>query len=1080
MDIDGEIDFFQRSFYDNLDRVVKVDRHDTTASGNLIARSETLTDDRGRVYRTIRYGVDPSDGSVGNSLTDNFWFDAAGNEIKRLPAESRLFTKTVYDSLNRPTAQYAAYDLDETSYGDAGTVTGDTILEQTESAYDDASNVIQSTNRQRYHNAAATETGALNGPGGPAPKARVTYTAHWQDALGREIATANYGTNGGSALSRPSTVPARSDTVLVTSTEYNARGEPFKTIDPAGKEDRIEFDDAARRTKLIENYVDGNPATGDPDEDRTTEWTYTPDGAQKTITAVNADTGDQTTTYVYGTTLSDSDVARSDLLRAEVYPDSASGSDRVEHKYNRQTQRKETKDQNGTVHAFDYDALARPTQDRVTTLGTNVDGAVRRIATTYEVRGLRETITSFDNATVGQGNIVNQVQFAYNDFGQITDDYQSHSGVVNTSTTPKVQYGYADGSSNTIRPTSLTYPNGRVITYGYGTTDGINDAASRVESLIDDDQAATHLVAYSFVGIGLFVVADYTEPDVKWTLVDLSGNDDPDTGDIYSGLDRFGRVKDNRWYDYGASADVDRIKYGYDRAGNRLWRENVVARSLSKEFDELYSYDGLHRLKDMARGTLNSGHTALTSKTFAQDWGLDTTGNWATFNQDDDGDGTWDLEQDRTSNKVNEITDISETAGPSWVSPAYDAAGNMTTVPKPADPTASFTATYDAWNRLVKLVDDATSDTVQENAYDGRRFRVVRKDYAGGSLDVTRHFFFTQEWQVSEERVDTSTDAERQFVWGQRYVDDLVLRDRDTNSDGALDERLYALQDDNWNVTSLSDTAGGPEERFAYAAYGTPLFLTGTFGAQTTSSFGWSRLFATYERETPGLYHVRERSFHASLGSWCQRDPFGLTDDVSLYSYAHLSPTGFVDSYGLSPALKAPEDKGGGKGDTEAERNQKICLDAFPKPNAKNPDAKYWECVAGCYKKYPNPSNASNAKKLAQCIAGCMGSRVATDLKEWYANLTCCVLGYTDGRVNPSRCKKWKCEDPQKDTSKFRDNAECDDCCRFRGCLLGFSKMKGWEGLIKLVKSSYDYNDCKLDCLSVVSFECETAPESMV
>ncbi|MEZ6147039.1 MAG: hypothetical protein R3B91_16800 [Planctomycetaceae bacterium] len=40
---------------------------------------------------------------------------------------------------------------------------------------------------------------------------------------------------------------------------------------------------------------------------------------------------------------------------------------------------------------------------------------------------------------------------------------------MNTSTTPKVQYAYADGSSNTVRPASLTYPDGRVVTYNYGT-----------------------------------------------------------------------------------------------------------------------------------------------------------------------------------------------------------------------------------------------------------------------------------------------------------------------------------------------------------------------------------------------------------------------------------------------------------------------------------------------------------------------------------------------------------------------------------------------------------------------------------
>ena len=50
---------------------------------------------------------------------------------------------------------------------------------------------------------------------------------------------------------------------------------------------------------------------------------------------------------------------------------------------------------------------------------------------------------------------------------------------------------------------------------------------------------------------------------------------------------------------------------------------------------------------------------------------------------------------------------------------------------------------------------------------------------AGGELDETRHFYYSDQWQVIEERVDSSTDPERQFAWGIRYVDDLVLRDRD-------------------------------------------------------------------------------------------------------------------------------------------------------------------------------------------------------------------------------------------------------------------------------------------------------------
>jgi len=34
-----------------------------------------MFDARSRVYQTIRYGVDPTTGIVGNSLPDNPWFD---------------------------------------------------------------------------------------------------------------------------------------------------------------------------------------------------------------------------------------------------------------------------------------------------------------------------------------------------------------------------------------------------------------------------------------------------------------------------------------------------------------------------------------------------------------------------------------------------------------------------------------------------------------------------------------------------------------------------------------------------------------------------------------------------------------------------------------------------------------------------------------------------------------------------------------------------------------------------------------------------------------------------------------------
>jgi hypothetical protein len=260
------------------------------------------------VYQTKRYAVNVATGVVGASLTDNTWYDAAGNVVKQKPPGSERFTKTQYDSLGRPVKTFIGFDVDETAYSEALDVVGDSIFEQTESEYDDAGNVILATLRRRLHD--ATGTGELTSTSGSQPKARVSYMAYWHDALGRQIAQANYGTNDDAALTRPSTIPARSDEVLVTTIGYNDNGEAFQTIDPADKEDRAEFDDAGRVVKRIENYVESSSSSssssscgGPYDENVTVLTAYNADGLVSSITAVNCVTGDQVTRYVYGTTL---------------------------------------------------------------------------------------------------------------------------------------------------------------------------------------------------------------------------------------------------------------------------------------------------------------------------------------------------------------------------------------------------------------------------------------------------------------------------------------------------------------------------------------------------------------------------------------------------------------------------------------------------------------------------------------------------------------------------------------------------------------------------------------------------------
>uniref|UniRef100_UPI001386A256 RHS repeat domain-containing protein n=1 Tax=Roseimaritima sediminicola TaxID=2662066 RepID=UPI001386A256 len=306
-------------------------------------------------------------------------------------------------------------------------------------------------------------------------------------------------------------------------------------------------------------------------------------------------------------------------------------------------------------------------------------------------------------------------------------------------------------------------------------------------------------------------------------------------------------------------------------------------------------------LQSADRGQLNTAHSAIQTLDLAQCWTLDPTGNWSHYRQDDNGNGTWNLIQDRTANTVNEITDIDNPSGTPWATPAYDKNGNSTSIPRPdLGSGASMTATYDAWNRMTKLVDNSTSNTLLENEFDGRNFRIVAKQYSGGTLSDTRHFYFTDSWQCVEERLGSGTTPERQHVWGLRYIDDLVVRDRDTNADGTLDERLYHCADANWNTVTVVDSGGSVAERYEYDPYGQLSFFAADYTVRTTSSYD-TRYTYTNREWTPdaAIYYFRNRWYSAQLGRFCSRDPIGYGDGMHLFNYLVNQPLVLIDPFGL-------------------------------------------------------------------------------------------------------------------------------------------------------------------------------------
>ena len=249
-----------------------------------------------------------------------------------------------------------------------------------------------------------------------------------------------------------------------------------------------------------------------------------------------------------------------------------------------------------------------------------------------------------------------------------------------------------------------------------------------------------------------------------------------------------------------------------------------------------------------------------------------------------------------------------------WVTPVYDAAGNMTTIPLASDPTVAQTAVYDAWNRLVQV--SQGEDVVATYEYDalGRRTVAGRDTSApgdpDGTLDTFEHYLYGGV-QVLETRTASAADAQAetlqphvQYVRSARYVDAAVLRDENTDADGACDDDRGLLphrrQLQRHRVgRRLGHRAGAlrlrplrPRHDLRRRLVRRPQRVGRAEQPGSTPAASWTG--------PPGCTTTVPRWYDTRTGQFTTRDPLGFAaGDSNLYRYVGNGPVGSTDPSGL-------------------------------------------------------------------------------------------------------------------------------------------------------------------------------------
>ncbi|KAA9108019.1 RHS repeat domain-containing protein [Microbacterium rhizomatis] len=442
----------------------------------------------------------------------------------------------------------------------------------------------------------------------------------------------------------------------------------------------------------------------------------------------------------------------------------------------------------------------------------------------------------------------------------------------------EVSYTY-DGFHN---PTRITYPDGKRITHTYdpngrrtsttdiagNTTTYRHDPAGLLTTAVQTDAAGVEIGRVRYTVDEYARVTEMSRGNDVTTRYTFTSHDEIAT-ETTTGPD--GTVQDDR-------------EYTYDGRGNLILRVDTTTDGTTTT---LYAYDEHDRL---THSSVHQGDTAEGLVLSATTYLLTVSGDISreTVNARDPDTGvTSTTVREFIYTPTGEIAGITTTRpeGSTTATPAYDAAGNLTTA---VDGTRY---TYNATNQPVTET-TPTGDTLT-TAYwaTGERAHLTVQD--GPDSGEARFY-----WDESTLINDTHAQGENPAGIAS-YLIGTTRHTRTTTSETRSgSDTVYYTQDRHGNTTTLTDTDGIPFTRYAYTDYGSPRTTAPATGAgsEWIGDLTYQPFQYAGEDATPsGRQYLHARTYDPATMRFTTKDTAQLHNT---YNYADLNPVMMTDPTG--------------------------------------------------------------------------------------------------------------------------------------------------------------------------------------